>query len=483
MTQYAKLTMLAATLLLAACHSTVVPTASQVNLPAAFEQTRQAHGGQDVGHWWRQWHDPVLSRLIEEAVRQNYDVRIAQSRLAEARANAGAATADLGPMVGMKGSAGRLLDGKLDNPLSDQAKSVLRNLPGAGALADDRFDLSGTPLSLGLSASWEPDIFGRKQSDADAAASAALGAQAQLYGAQMLVAADVADNYVKARAAQARMQAAKRSVAALQRMAQYVNGRFKAGQVTAYETGEVASKLSAEQARVSTLDAEYAAYVRNIAVLSGQPPQSFRLPESGTDILAKLPDAPSGQTPQGLLERRPDLLVHAAQVNAYAAKLASAKADLLPRFSIDFLAEGIRIDGNTALQGWGSPLSVGIQVPIFTNGRIQANIRAADARLQTALLQYDQTLVKALGDVDNAYQAYRSLSRQNTLLAQSHRQAAKQADDSSKLFQYGEKTLDTALTARVSEIRLQESLIQARLARAQSLLALYKALGGGWTAE
>ena len=154
---------------------------------------------------------------------------------------------------------------------------------------------------------------------------------------------------------------------------------------------------------------------------------------------------------------------------------------MLQRFSITFLGLGtIGIDGERSLSGWGSLLSLGLQVPLLTNGRIQANIDAADARLKTALLQYDRTLLQALAEVDTAYHNQDALVRQNALLAQAHRQTDKQAADAEKLFRYGGKTLDNALNARLYEIQAQENLIAARLARAQTLVGLYKALGGGW---
>ena len=208
------------------------------------------------------------------------------------------------------------------------------------------------------------------------------------------------------------------------------------------------------------------------------------MPEGRADILAEQPDAPSGQTPEGMLERRPDIRAHAAQVNAYAAKLASAKADLLPRFSISFLGQGsISVDGATDLKGWGSLLRLGIQVPIFTNGRIKANIAAADARLQTALLQYDRNILQALGEVDTAYQTYTALTHQNALLKTAYEQAAKQATDAEALFKYGKKTLDETLRAQLNEQNMHNTLTQSRLARAQTLVGLYKALGGGWIAS
>ena len=444
---------------LAACQNTTVPLDGRIDVPPQFSQAEAARGSVDIGHWWQSWHDPVLSALVEQGLQQSHDVQIAVSRLNEARATSRMARADLGPQAGLSGSAG-IVRGNVDNPLNDNTRALLG----------------------GASASWEPDIFGGKRSDADAAAYAALGVQEQLYGAQMLVAGDIADHYFSARAAQKRLQTASQNIAVMQRMAQYVQGRFQAGQATRYEVNEVQSRLAAVRAQQSTIQSEYDAAARAIAVLTGQTPQSFRLPESSVNVLAQQPAAPEGQTPQGMLERRPDIRAHAAQVNAYAAKLASAKADLLPRFTINFLGQGgrIEVDGDSALKGWGSLLSVGIQMPIFTNGRIQANIAAADARLQTALLQYDQTVLRALGEVDNAYQAQAALERQNRLLADAQQQAARQAADAQKLFRHGNKTLDEALRAQLGEQEMADSLTRSQLARAQMTVNLYKALGGGW---
>lgn len=445
---------------LAACQNTTVPLDGRIDVPPQFSQAEAARGSVDIGHWWQSWHDPVLSALVEQGLQQSPDVQIAVSRLNEARATSRMARADLGPQAGLSGSAG-IVRGNVDNPLNDNTRASLLG---------------------GASASWEPDIFGGKRSDADAAAYAALGVQEQLYGAQMLVAGDIADHYFSARAAQKRLQTASRNIAVMQRMAQYVQGRFQAGQATRYEVDEVQSRLAAVRAQQSTIQSEYDAAARAIAVLTGQTPQSFRLPESSVNVLAQQPAAPEGQTPQGMLERRPDIRAHAAQVNAYAAKLASAKADLLPRFTINFLGQGgrIEVDGDSALKGWGSLLSVGIQMPIFTNGRIQANIAAADARLQTALLQYDQTVLRALGEVDNAYQAQAALERQNRLLADAQQQAARQAADAQKLFRHGNKTLDEALRAQLGEQEMADNLTRSQLARAQMTVNLYKALGGGW---
>ena len=470
--------------LLAACQSTTVDTKSRVSIPAAFSRAQATGETQDIARWWQNWHDPVLSSLIEQGMANGYDIKTAQSRLAEAQAQARLARADLNPKAGLSAQTS-YRKSNADNPLSESARAALSRLPENGGLDQDRLSGSSTLLVGGFSASWEPDIFGQKRSDADAAQAAALGVQEQYYGAQVLLAADIAEHYFQARAMQAQQQATAQGIAALERLARYVKGRFNAGQATAYETGEVQSRLSAMRAKQNTEKAQEEQHIRAIAVLVGQPPQDFRLPPSPADALARPPAAPQGETPQGMIERRPDLRARAAKVQAYAARYASAKADLLPRFTVSFGGQGGRIElgGDTVLKGWTGLVSAGISVPLFTGGRIKANIAAADERVQTALLEYDRALLQALAEADTAYQFQAALSRQSRLLQQARQQSEKQAADAQKLFRYGSKTLDAALTARLAAVQAQERLIQSQLAQAQATAGLYKALGGGWTAQ
>lgn len=422
--------------------------------------------------------------MIEQGLQTGYDLKIAQSRLNEARATARLAHADLAPRAGIAANAAYQKIG-VDNPLDHNSRTALGHFAPNSALSDQHLTSDGNMAGLSVSTSWEPDIFGQKRSDADAAQANALGVQQQFYGAQMLLASDIAEAYFKARAAQQHIRHTDNNITHLHEMARYVAGRFRAGHVNAYDVDAAQAALSAMQAKRATLDAEYAMQVRTLAVLIGQTPQGFRLPESTTDVLAQQPSAPNGATPEGLLERRPDIRARAAAVQARAAQVASAKADLYPRFKINFLGQNGRIDvgSDTALNGWAGLFSVGISMPIFTGGRIKANIQAADARLQTALLEYDQTLLRALADVDNAYHLHHNLHQQSQLLQRSHKAYRQQAHDANRLFEYGQKTLDEALRARINADNAAENLTRAQLGQAQALLGLYKALGGGWQPE
>ncbi|WP_233115391.1 efflux transporter outer membrane subunit [Aggregatibacter actinomycetemcomitans] len=463
-----KFTFIAAFITLSAC-TTNVDLSSQVEMPAQFEQTQNAATSkniQEIARWWQNWRDPQLTRLIELGLQNNLDIEIAKARLQEAQANSQYTQADLGPKVGAQGSAG-MIHSHGENPLTQRT-----------------YDRSGNVQHAGITASWELDFFGKKRSDRDAAQAAVLAAQQQVYAAQMLVAGQIAESYANIAALHQQNALLQQNETYLRRLKGYAEGRFRAGQANANDVLQVESRISAVQAQQATLNAQIAGNERAIAILIGKPPQDFRLNKSAVDFLGVLPAAPHGVMPGNVLERRPDLRTYRAQVQALAAKLASAKADLYPRFEIQFLGQTGRIDINTDipdLKGWGNLLSLDISLPIFTNGRIQANIDAADARLKAALLQYDKGLLQVLADVDNSYQAQAALNRQTQLLQTACQQAQKQAGNAEKLFNYGEKTLDNVLTARLTALDYQNQLIQSRLAGAKNLISLYKALGGGWS--
>lgn len=464
------LTLITLAIALTACQSTTIEHRSQITLPAAYDHAAPARADNtDIRRWWQAWHDPVLNQLITEALTNNPDIAIARSRLKEAQATANLADADRGATIGLGVNAGHL-DADLDNPLG-----------GTPLARSDKINTHKTLLATNLSAKWEADLFGQKQSDADAARYAALASAEQTHAAQLQISAAVADAYLQARALEARQQLADANIATLEKLAHYVDARYRAGHTTAYEKTEAQSHLTAARAARSTLEAERAAQERKIAVLLGKTPQGYHLPASTADALNHPPAAPSGQTPQGLIERRPDLRARAAEINARAAQVASAKADLYPRLTLNFLGQGmLNIDSHDTQKGLLDLLGASLQVPLFTNGRVQANIDAADARLKTALLQYDQTLLQALADVDNAYQASDALATQTRLLAQARDEAEKQATDAEKLYRYDNKTLADTLSARISANQNADNHLRSQLAHDQTLIALYKALGGGW---
>ena len=450
-------------LVLSAC-SQQINVASKIPLPERFEKVQEVKTQADISHWWRNWQDPQLNRLIEQGLAQNLDIAIARARIAEAQANSQYRSADLGPNLGLSGAAGAV-NSEIRNPLNGQYH-----------------DHQGNLLSGALTASWEIDFFGKKRSDRDAAAFAALSQKQQLYATQMLVAAQIAESYANIAALREQQALTQQNLQQLKKLQNYLQARFNAAQANANDVQQVMVKMSAIEAQLSTFDSQIAANERAIALLLGKTPENFQINDNQA-FLKTIPATPQGQLPSEVLARRPDIAVAQAQVQALSAKLASAKADLYPRFEINFLGQTGRLEIASDipdLKGWTSLIGVNLHLPLFTNGRIQANIDAADARLKGALAQYDKSILQALTEVENAYQSQFALAKQSKLMQQAANLAKTQTANAEKLFNLGNQTLDHLVNSRLTLLEYQNRLVQSRLAQAKNIIGLYKAIGGGY---
>lgn len=461
------------TLALVACSHIDVPVQSSIKVPEKFEKSPPIHSSassitpsetNDLRQWWTLWQDTQLTHLIETALHNNADIALAKARFDEAQAISGLAQADKGPTVGASARASR-------------ADTRLEDIPFV-----DHIDNRIQGGALNLMASWEVDFFGKKSSDAQAALYAALSKEQQLHATQLAIVSGIAQAYLQWNGTQQQYNLLTQNIHVLQQLHRYLQGRFQAGHVTRYDVDEVYSKLLSLQSNLATLQAKADVIQRQIAVLVGIPPQSFTL-EKNISVLSQKPPIPTGQLPGTVLKRRPDMQAYELAVKARTAQLASAKADLYPRFDIQFLGHGGRIslsDDLSSFSEFASIVSVGIQLPLFTNGRIQANIDAADARLKASLIDYDKALLKALAEVDNYYQLTDAFTQKVSVQTQHVNQQRHQASQAYLLFKHGNKTLDNALTAQLDTLSAQQELLQAQLQQHENTILLYKALGGGW---
>ncbi len=458
-------------------------SASSASTPAATPT--QAGPQRDLGFWWMSVSDPTLRALIDAGLRANADIRIALDRVLEARAVITQAESALYPTLEAVGGVAKA-------KLNQRVPSV--NLPGVSSsqLPVPLPDSVALPMASlgtgGFAAAWEVDVFGARRSDAEAARQAALGFEERLHGAQMMVVSDIATNYIEARSIEQRIDVLERSLASARRLQRYAEGRFEAGQATRADIDRARSLVDALDAQRQPLQLLRSTRLRRLAVLTGQPPQTAPAlpPASATSPLSDLPLATPLplQLPSEVLERRPDVRGAANVVRAQAARLGSAKAELLPKFVIGFVAQDGHLDisGLPTTGGTFSSWGVGVRLPLFAGGRIRANIAAQDARLDAAAAQYEQAVLSALEDVDNAYHARQALDARATLLARSTHSAHDSAAHANRLFAEGTGLLQPVLEAQLKALQSEDELVQAQTARAVTTVLFYKAVGGGWIA-
>ena len=230
-----KLLPIALALLLTACTATQISRQSNITLPENFQHTGQADSAPNLARWWQQWPDPQLGRLIEQGLQHNHSIAIARSRLEEARATARLAEADLLPSAGLAADAKGYRNHRRDPYLGNGS-----NLTSAS-----------------FRATWEPDVFGQKRSDA-AARAAALGSQEQLHGSRLLVSAQIAEHYLHTAHIQQQQALVSQQLSTLHELA-----RYAAGHATAHDTTAITAQIQALQARQSTLNAYQAQHALN----------------------------------------------------------------------------------------------------------------------------------------------------------------------------------------------------------------------------
>ncbi|RIY34110.1 hypothetical protein CKF54_01355 [Psittacicella hinzii] len=450
---------------LSAC-TTSVNQKSSVEVPTQYQVANNlTTNQQNIAQWWLNWNDATLTSLIEQGLKNNLDLALAQARLEQAGAYSNYAKADQGPTVGVSASS--------------TANRSKVEIPGL-------YDMPYTNRSFvygGVSASWEVDIFGKKRSDAAAAYFQALASQDQLYATQVLITGQIAQSYFQLNAINQQQIVLQKQLAQLKRLEAYVNGRFRAGQVLASDLTQVKVQVSKLEATLALIPAQRDALMRSLAILTGNNYQTFSL-ALASDYSFALPAIPSSGQPVDLLNRRPDLKAKENLVEAAAAKVASAKADLYPRFNFSFFGMGGRInlggDIGSATANAGM-LGLDVQLPIFTNGRIKSNIASSNASLKAAMIEYDKNLLEALVEVENAYQLQLSLDNQVNYYKQAYNYAKTQDEQFLVLYKYGDKTLGDSINATIEKYNAELTLIDSNYQASLNMINLYKALGGGWS--
>jgi multidrug efflux system outer membrane protein len=419
--------------------------------------------------WWHQFNDAQLTALIERALRSSPDLAEAEARLREARANRDAAAGGALPGVNATGSV-------TENELSRNGQIPVGSIPG--------FTRQFSLFDLGFDASWEIDLWGRQRRKIEAASARRAAAEASLDDVRVMLAAEIARNYLDLRAAQSQAAALEAAAGADAELARLTRLRFDAGEASRLDldNAESTARTSASAVPEARSAATAAAY--RIAVLVGAPPDAV-VPELRTPAaLPQSPDSILVGVRSDLLERRPDVRRAEREYAAATAEIGVAKADLFPRFSLfGTIGQQARNAGDlTSAASTRFQLGPSFSWPIFAAGTIRAQVRAADARADAAAARYEKAVLGALSDSEVAINRYLNaraglaeaegaLAAQNASLRLSRQRAERGEDDRLAL-----------MRATRAQIGTERAAIAARQAEAQAAVALFKALGGGWQA-
>jgi outer membrane protein, multidrug efflux system len=469
-----------ATMVLAAC--TVGPDFVRPDMPTPehFAQTDKAGQGGSVdgetpvqnggfvlatdNEFWRGFNDPLLTRLVEEALSANHDLRIALANYDRANALLRGAKFDYFPTITATGEAS---DGRAS---ADQAPGV------------SRADRDAESYSASAQVSWELDLFGRVRRGVEASRAGAAASAADLQAMQVAIVGEIARSYVDLRGLQERLRVARENAENQQETLRLVDARFDAGRGTEFDTSRARAQLEATRSRVPALEAQVAVTMHRIAVLTGRTPDALIAELETQQPLPPLPARIDPNAPGEVLRHRPDVAAAEQRLHAATARIGVATADLFPRFTLGGLIGSQAIDSSALFERDSETrlVALGIDWSFLDIGRVRARIKAADADAEGELARYEQTVLLALEDTENALVRHARARVEDQHLEQAALDSAKAAQLARVRFEAGAADLFEVLDAERTQLQAQDAFADGRTRSVNSAVALYKALAGGW---
>lgn len=443
--------------------------------------------------WWRTFNDPTLDRLVRRAMISSPDLRSARARVRQARAQRGVVAADLFPTVSTSGAYQR----------SRSSPNVIGGFSSPGATAGSTTQPVGAPgaatslsafgigveqdlYQVGFDAAWEIDVFGGTRRAVEAATAdiqAAVESQRDVYVSLL---AEVAMNYVQLRGYQREAAIARDNLQAQRESLDLTRTRVQAGLGTDLDVAQAESQVATTEAQIPTLETLARQSIHQLSILLGLDPMALagELSTEQEAIPRPPPHVPVG-LPSDLLRRRADVRRAERQLAAATARVGVAVADLFPKFSLTG-ALGLESAKFKSLFNANSNFwSIGPSVswPIFDAGRIWNNIQVQNALQEQAAVAYEQAVLTALREVEDALVAFdKEQTRRKSLTAavEANRRSFALA---TQLYEQGRQNFLNVLDAQRSLYASQDALVQSDRDVSTNLVALYKALGGGWESE
>ncbi len=446
--------------------------APTLEIPTAYRATgATARAAWPRADWWRGFGSATLDRLIADAEAGNFDMRAAVARVRQADAQVRISGAPLLPSFSANAGQTWQREGF--------AVSGARNAAQFGG----KPYIESRTYNLGLSVSYEVDLWGRVRAQQENAEASALYSRFDQQTVALTTVTSVANTWFQALAYQDRLDVLHRNLRDAQEILQAIQGRLSVGTASQLDVAQQASLVAGLRAEEPGFRSSLEQQLIGLGILTGQPPESITA-EPGTLTTLSLPELDPG-LPSALVERRPDVQAAEAQLIAANANIKAARANFFPQLSLTG-SGGWESTALTALTGPGTiiaSVTSSIAQSIFDNGLKRGQYELAKGQYDELLADYRKAVVQALTDVDNALVAYRYATEQERLERDAVTVAQQASDIARAQVAAGTSDIVTALQAQTTLFSDLDTLAQIRLARFQALLDLYKALGGGWTKD
>ena len=482
-------------LLLLASACTVGPNYKEPtpDAPAPFAEPQPSDGDVDLARWWEAYDDPELTHLIEIGLQQAPDLQTAQSRVREARYEVIQARAQGLPSVNGTGNAEYIklkqIGSKSDiNQLIQQIEPSQQSGSGTGTGAGASSQQGSIPrdfhtFSAGFDASWELDIFGGVRRSVEAARAQEAAAEWNARDARVQLAAEIASDYLQMRGYQEQARIVAGEADAQARSLSILKHTAQVGLVPQGNAIRQRTQLAQAQAQIAPLKAEAGVQIHAIGVLIGETPEAL-IAELNTDTpLPKVPPQLPPGLPIDLIRRRPDVRASERQLAAATAQIGVAVADLYPKITLTAMPQLATAWLGSFFLGKTFELTAQGQAsfPIFDFGQRRAVINERKEEREQAYIQWRQTVLGALRDVEDALDRIAGERESNADLRGGVTAAMRSLKTSEALFQVGLQSYTPVLNDQEQLLQAQNSLAQSDVRLRTDLASLYKALGGGWS--
>ncbi len=458
--------LLSAGLLLSAC-TTVGPDYSPPEMQTPAEWKSDTAGAtankepeeQVMGKWWTTFNDPVLSGLMERAVAGNLNLKQALNSVRQARIQRGIADTDRFPSVNSSGSAGR---------------SYSEDMHG---------DFSGSnSFRIGLDASWELDLFGGVKRSIEAADANLQATEESYRDVLVSLLAEVALNYIEVRSYQSQLLVAESNLKSQEETYNITRWRYQAGLTTGLDMDNADKNLEQTRSQIPSMKSGLEQAKNRIAGLLGIEPGAL---DPILDEYRPVPVAPveiALGIPADLLRRRPDLRKAERELAAQTARIGVAEAERYPRISLsgNIGLSALSLGDLFSAESLATGVSSGISWPVYNAGKVMKNIEIQWAVQEQKQIAYKALLLTALEDVENAMTAYSYDRVRRESLIKASRSAELAAEASRAQYSSGLADFQSVLEAESTLLNLQNNVVQSDAQIIKDLVALYKALGGGW---
>jgi multidrug efflux system outer membrane protein len=490
----------------------VPPTAAEA---AAFKESgpwKKAEPRDDIskGDWYTVFHDPKLNELEAQAQTASQTLRAAVARVSEARAVARQAEADFFPSIDFTGTAVRERTSPNDGSAvaessgfggnssnttgtgsgtttgtgtgtgtggttTGSSNSTSSTIGGGGTTAHTFNSFTVVPFDL----SYEVDLWGKVRRAFEASGDQAQASLADYENMLLTLKADVATNYFALRTADSQIDVQRRTIQSYVENLNLTNSRFQGGISTQLDVEQARATLAAAQAQLATLEQSRAQLEHGLAVLVGQPPETFSLPFH--PLNTRLPVIPAG-LPSDLLERRPDVSEAERRVAAQNAEIGLAIAAYFPQVNLtgqtgfDSGDVGLLFNWESRIWSYGP----NIQFPIFEGGRISANVKNQRAAYEENVADYRQQVLVAFQDVEDSLSALKYLAQQSEAENRAYQSYQKALDLTNARYTTGLVSYFDVITAQGLALGAEQLTVQIEGNRIAGTIRLIKAVGGGW---